>query len=95
MKTINIMNFKTLSNQLDIFKDEFLKEGEKISSIEFTDDFIFKNKRSTTWGTDTICKIRVDVSTDKIFGDRTYKNIGDVIPEWKLCRESLNYRDID
>ncbi len=95
MKTINIMNFKTLSNQIDIFKDEFLKEGEKISSIEFTDDFIFKNKTLQGPRTDTIYKIRVDVSTDEIFGDRTYKNIGDIVPEWKLCRESLNYRDID
>ena len=96
MKTIAIMNFKNLSKQIAKFENEFLKDGDIIDVIEFTDNFTFKDKRSLTWGTETISTIRVKISNDEIFGDRIYKNISkDYMPEWKLIRESLFYREED
>jgi len=92
-KTVSVRNFKNLSRHLSKFENEFLKEGEYIDAIEFTDGFNFKDKRFLTWSTDSISQIKTSISNDKIFGARVFKNIGDVIPEWKLIRESMNYRD--
>lgn len=94
MKTISIMNFKNVAKVIADFEKEFLKDGEVINSIDFKDSFTFKDKRSLTWGTETISEIHVTISNDEIFGDRFYKNISkDYITEWKLIRESIIYRE--
>ena len=94
MKTISIMNFKNVAKVIADFEKEFLKDWEVINSIDFKDSFTFKDKRSLTWGTETISEIHVTISNDEIFGDRFYKNISkDYITEWKLIRESIIYRE--
>ena len=94
MKTISIMNCKNVAKVIADFEKEFLKDGEVINSIDFKDSFTFKDKRSLTWGTETISEIHVTISNDEIFGDRFYKNISkDYITEWKLIRESIIYRE--
>ena len=88
------MNFKNVAKVIADFEKEFLKDGEVINSIDFKDSFTFKDKRSLTWGTETISEIHVTISNDEIFGDRFYKNISkDYITEWKLIRESIIYRE--
>lgn len=93
MKTISIMNFGSLTKYIKEFEKEFLKEGEYIDSINFKDDFTFKDKLSRTWGTDTLSRINIRVSNEKFYGNIEYKNIGDIIPEWKKSFESISYRD--
>jgi len=94
MKTLTIMNFERLAEVIADFEKEFLKEGEKIENVAFTDSFGFTQKQASTWGTDTISKIDVYISNNEVYGSKTYKNtnLNDGYPNWKLIRERMTYK---
>ena len=85
---------RELGERIDSFEKEFLKEGEKINNVAFTDSFGFTQKQASTWGTDTISKIDVYISNNEVYGSKTYKNtnLNDGYPNWKLIRENMTYK---
>jgi hypothetical protein len=94
MKTLTIMNFERLAEVIADFEKEFLKEGEKINDVAFTDSFGFTQKQASTWGTDTISHIDIYISNNEVYGSKTYKNtnLNNGYPNWKLIRENMTYK---
>ena len=94
MKTLTIMNFERLAEVIADFEKEFLKEGEKINDVAFTDSFGFTKKQASTWGTDTISHIDIYISNNEVYGSKTYinTNLNNGYPNWKLIRENMTYK---